>query len=220
MSPVDQAGPDSFLNKTQKTLDFSAWRLVISLTYIHFLAISCLRQFTVLYLAQSVSLSDLLAALYNLCFFSYSSVSSVKPRNTKRLNEVLMRILLSIVDSMLFLIHSIAGLLIFPSDFTCKSLKTTSHHLSSGQCQPFFLMKIFGLSNFFVFQFQVDIKGNHVMVIPGTTARVWIIISLLVKTRSKMFSTFLCRRLLAPSVEDHVSQVILTVPLQQRKAQV
>ena len=57
------------------------------------------------------------------------------------------------------------------------------------------------------------------MVIPGTTARFWIIISLLVKTRSKMFSTFLCRRLLAPSVEDHVSQVILKVQLQDRKAQ-
>ena len=56
MSPVDQAGPVSFLNKTQKTLDFSGQRLVKSLTYIYFSVISCLRQFSVLYLAQSVSL--------------------------------------------------------------------------------------------------------------------------------------------------------------------
>ena len=38
MSPVDQAGPVSFLHKTKKTLDFPLWRrLLKSLTLIHFL---------------------------------------------------------------------------------------------------------------------------------------------------------------------------------------
>ena len=57
MSPVDQAGPVSFLNKTKKTLDFPVWRLIKRLTHIHFLPllVPVLSFFTALYLAQSVS---------------------------------------------------------------------------------------------------------------------------------------------------------------------
>ena len=59
----------------------------------------------------------------------------------------------------------------------------------------FFLIKIFGLGNFFFFSFKLMLKTTMSWpLLAGTTARLWIIDSLLVKTRFKMFCTCLCRR--------------------------
>ena len=122
MSPVDQAGLVSSLRKTKKTLDFPVCcRLLKCPTPLHFLP-------------SLVPVSDLLAALYNLCFFLHSLLwALLNQGRLQRLDEILMEIFLSIVDLMLFPVHFIYGLLLFLSVLICKTLKTTSHHLSSCQ---------------------------------------------------------------------------------------
>ena len=106
MSPVDQAGSVSFLRKTKKTLHFPVCcRLLKCPTPLHFLPslvpvsffFNC-SIFGPLYL----SFSDLLAALYNLCFFLHSLLwALLNQGKLQRLDEILMEIFLSIVDLML-----------------------------------------------------------------------------------------------------------------------
>ena len=122
MSPVDQAGLVSSLRKTKKTLDFPVCcRLLKCPTPLHFLP-------------ALVPGSDLLSELYNLCFFQHSLLwALLNQGRLQRLDEILMEIFLSIVDLMLFPVHFIYGLLLFLSVLICKTLKTTSHHLSSCQ---------------------------------------------------------------------------------------
>ena len=126
MSPVDQAGLVLFLRKTKKTLDFPVCcRLLKCPTPLHFLP-------------SLVPVSDLLAALYNLCFFLHSLLWALLSQGRlQRLDEILMEIFLSIVDLMLFPVHFIYGLLMSLSVLICKTLKTTSHHLSSCQWLSF-----------------------------------------------------------------------------------
>ena len=72
MSRVDQAGLVSFLRKTKKTLDFPVCcRLLKCPTPLHFLP-------------SLVPVSDLLAALYNLCFVGVRCGSALDSPNLSR----------------------------------------------------------------------------------------------------------------------------------------
>ena len=82
-------------------------------------------------------------------------------------------------------------------------------------------MKIFRLGNVFLIGFKLMSKVTRSWsLIPGTTARFWIIASLWQdKVQDFLLISFLEGGGLVPSVGDHVSQIIVTVFLQGIKEQ-
>ena len=100
--PLHMARGFLFYIRPKKTLDFPIWCLLKSLTRIHFLPSLVPVSFFFncsIFRPLSLSLSDVLAALYNLCFFWHSLPWALLNQwRLQRLDEVLTRIFSSIVD--------------------------------------------------------------------------------------------------------------------------
>lgn len=160
--------------------------------------ISCLRKFLSQFFLHWSMLGQvcvILAALYSLCFFLHNLPwVLLNLGRLKRLDEVLMEMFLSIVD---FNAFSSSFQLWFTDDSVKLDMKKSQKDIISSfilSMLASFLIKIFRLGNFFFFGFKLMLKTTMSWpLVPWTTTRLWIIDSLLVKTKSKMFCACLCR---------------------------